>query len=471
MKHYRIIFCCLFFAILAIPLIGMLWYREPESTENKKLAEKPTIVREHKLNYKYLPELETYFSDHFAYRQELVTADAILMSHVFAQSSEQLAVVGTDDWLYLGATLDDYQGKKRMCERGIQNAATVISLMQEYVEGLGKTFVFASPPNKNTLYPEHMPYYYIRSKQPSNLERLLPVLQDRQCNYVDITSLFESREEVLYHKGDSHWDNRGAVLVADALLRQADMPHADLTQAEPEIRHDFEGDIDKILYPLARHPETEYDYAKYIDYSYQGTDDVTATVVETTGNPDVEKSLLCFRDSFGNTLLPFLADNFKTAKFCKAVPYQIDAMYTENRDVCIIELVERNLVNLVKFAPVMPAPLRTFAEETCSYQSDVVQYKKSEANGYYKFQGMLDAAYVEDTSPVYLRFCGEQDTYVVEAFPADEITEGTPSDYGYTAYIGKQAFTPGTYQVEVISHKDGRYYATIVDTNCIFEAE
>ena len=59
MKHYRIIFCCLFFAILAIPLIGMLWYREPESTENKKLAEKPAIVREHKLNYKYLPELET----------------------------------------------------------------------------------------------------------------------------------------------------------------------------------------------------------------------------------------------------------------------------------------------------------------------------------------------------------------------------------------------------------------------------
>ena len=133
--------------------------------------------------------------------------------------------------------------------------------------------------------------------------------------------------------------------------------------------------------------------------------------------------------------------------------------------------MERNLVNLVKFAPVMPAPLRAFAEETCSYRSDVVQYKKSEVNGYYKFQGMLDAAYVEDTSPVYLRFCGEQGTYVVEAFPADEMTDGTPSDYGYTAYIGKQAFPSGTYQVEAISCKDGRYYATVVDMNCIFESE
>ena len=157
MKIYRVIFCSLFFLILAVPLVGMLWYKEPESTENKTLAQKPQLVEEKTINYKYLSDLEAYFSDHFAYRQELVTADAVLMSRVFHQSSENLAIVGTDGWLYLRTTLDDFQGTNRMSDRGIRNVATVVSLMQEYVEEMGKTFVFTSSPNKNTLYPSRGP--------------------------------------------------------------------------------------------------------------------------------------------------------------------------------------------------------------------------------------------------------------------------------------------------------------------------
>lgn len=465
MKVYRVIFCSLFFLILAVPLVGMLWYREPESTENKTLAEMPQITEEGHVNYKYLSELEAYFSDHFAYRQELVTADAVLMSQVFQQSSEELAIVGTDGWLYLRTTLDDFQGTNRMSDRGIRNVATVVSLMQEYVEGMGKTFVFTSSPNKNTLYPEHMPYYYTQTDAPTNLQRTSTVMQELGCNYVDLYTLFEAQEDVLYHKGDSHWDNRGAALVQDALLKQAGVEHADLTRVQPLVREDFEGDIDKILYPLARHPETEYDYSPYFTYTYDETDDVTANTVTTTGRKENGKSLLCFRDSFGNSLLPFLAQEFDLAKFCKAIPYRLDAMYTENRDVCIVELVERNLVNLVKFAPVMPAPLRMFSEETIAYTSEAVTSTVSEVDGYYKIQGFADEKYVETDSPIYLRFSGDAGGFVVEAAPADELTTGTPSDYGFTAYIGQQAFPAGDYQMELITEQDGSYYSMLLENN------
>lgn len=467
MKAYRIIFCSLFFLILAVPLVGMLWYREPESTENKTLAEMPQLEEEGHVNYKYFSELEDYFSDHFAYRQELVTADAVLMSKVFQQSSEELAIVGTDDWLYLRTTLDDYQGTNRMSDRGIRNVATVVSLMQEYVEGMGKTFVFTSPANKNSLYPEHMPYYYTQTEEPTNLQRVSAVMQELGCNYVDLYALFESQQDVLYHKGDSHWDNRGAALVQDALLGQAGVEHADLTQVQPLERDDFEGDIDKILYPLARHPETEYDYSPYFTYTYDGTDDVTANTVTTVGRKGDGTSLLCFRDSFGNSLLPFLAQEFDSAKFGKAVPYRLDAMYTENRDVCIVELVERNLVNLVKFAPVMPAPLRAFSEEVQSYTSEAVTSTVSEVDGYYKIQGLADEKYVDTDSPLYLRFTGDGGSFVVEAAPADELTTGIPSDYGFTAYIGKQAFPAGTYQMELITEQDGSYYSMLLENICI----
>ena len=466
MKIYRVIFCSLFFLILAVPLVGMLWYKEPESTENKTLAQMPKLVEEKTINYKYLSDLEAYLSDHFAYRQELVTADAVLMSRVFHQSSENLAIVGTDGWLYLRTTLDDYQGTNRMSDRGIRNVATVVSLMQEYVEGMGKTFVFTSAPNKNTLYPAYMPYYYTQTDKTTNLQRVSMVMQELGCNYVDLYALFEAQTGVLYHKGDSHWDNRGAALVQDALLEQAGVEHTDLTQVEPQERDDFQGDIDKILYPLARHPEKEYDYSPYFTYSYDGTDDVTANVVTTTGTKGDGSRLLCFRDSFGNSLLPFLAQEFDFAKFGKAVPYRIDAMYTENRDVCIVELVERNLVNLVKFAPVMPAPLRAFSEDTRSYSSETVTSTVSEFDGYYKIQGFADETYVDTDSPIYLRFTGESGCFVIEAAPADELTTGTPSDYGFTAYIGKQAFPAGEYQMEMITEHDGSYYSVQLDNIC-----
>ena len=467
MKVYRVIFCSLFFLILAVPLVGMLWYEEPEATENKTLAEMPQLAEEGHVNYKYFSELEDYFSDHFAYRQELVTADAVLMSKVFQQSSEELAIVGTDSWLYLRTTLDDFQGTNRMSVRGIQNVATVVSLMQEYVEGMGKTFVFTSPPNKNSLYPEHMPYYYIQTTEPTNLQRVSAILQEKGCNYVDLYTLFDSQTDVFYHKGDSHWDNRGAAQVQDALLEKAGVEHADLTQVQPLVREDFEGDIDKILYPLARHPETEYDYSPYFTYTYDETDDVTANIVTTTSKKDNGKSLLCFRDSFGNSLLPFLAQEFDSAKFGKAIPYRLDAMYTENRDVCIVELVERNLVNLVKFAPVMPAPLRAFSEEAQSYTSETVTSTVSEVDGYYKIQGLADEKYVDIDSPIYLRFTSDDGCFVVEAAPADELTTGTPSDYGFTAYIGKQAFPAGDYQVELITEQDGSYYSMLLENICI----
>ncbi len=464
MKLYKIIYCALFFIILAIPLAGMLWYKEPEVTENKELAEPPGLLADGRVNIRFLSELDEYFSDHFAYRQELVTANAVIMGQMFAQSSEELAIVGKDDWLYLKVTLDDYQGTNRMSERGIDNVVTIIRLMQEYTESQGKKFVFAGAPNKNTLYPQYMPYYYTQSSDLRNLQRVTEKLSQSGVSYVDLEALFREQNDILYHAGDSHWDNRGAGMVQHELLNKVSVPHTDFTKLEADVRNDFQGDIDKILYPQNRHPETEYDYSRYLNYAYEGTSDVTATTVETRQEQGNGMRLLCFRDSFGNSLLPFLAQDFDYAKFSKAIPYRMDLMYKEGYDVCIVELVERNLVHLIKFAPVMPAPLRAFSEVTESCESDKTTYERTEFEEYSKYSGIADEAYIDDESPVYIRFSGEEAGYVVEAMPCDESSvSGTPSDYGYVAYIGMNAFPAGTYRVELITQKEGKYYSQVLE--------
>ena len=60
-----------------------------------------------------------------------------------------------------------------------------------------------------------------------------------------------------------------------------------------------------------------------------------------------------FRDSYGEAILPYMAECFDTATFSRAVPYGINGL---SDCTVVIEIVERNLGNLQKYAPLMPAP-------------------------------------------------------------------------------------------------------------------
>ncbi|MBQ9234022.1 MAG: hypothetical protein IJ167_08330 [Lachnospiraceae bacterium] len=110
MKFYKIIYITVFFIIISIPFIAMPFYKQHENTENKVLLEKPELIKDGKYNINYLSELKNWYEEHFAFRQEMVTANALLKGKVFGESSEDLAIVGEDGWLYLKVSIDDYQG-------------------------------------------------------------------------------------------------------------------------------------------------------------------------------------------------------------------------------------------------------------------------------------------------------------------------------------------------------------------------
>ena len=460
MRTDKIIFCILFFILIAVPTIGLLWYEEPEGTENKELATAPELMNDSgAFNALYLNELQDYYADHFAYRQEMVTSNAIISASVFAESSEPLAIVGNDGWLYLKASLGDYDGSRHMSARGLNNVAITLSLMQEYVEGQGKSFVFTCAPNKNTLYPENMPYYYTASDEPHDWELLIPYLDDRGVNYVDLLPLFRKQKECLYHKGDSHWNNKGAAMVFHELMTDIGYEHTDYTKLEASKVYDFEGDIDKILYPLNRHTEMEYDYSAHMNYRFEGEADVEAASVKTN-RADKTGRLLCLRDSFGNSLLQFFANEFNQATFVKSLPYHLD---DGNYDVCIFEIVERNLAYIKTFAPVFPAPLRSAEGEENRYESKDVCCEYKVSGDYYKIKGKVDKAYTSDDSYIYLRFRSENSEYIVEASPVFEPTKGSDEsqdevlneDYGFVAYVYTQAFVAGEYEIEVITKNEG----------------
>ena len=133
MKKYLIfIIACV--AVCLLPFAGMAVWPTTASTENKAMSEFPSLSDGGNLNLNFFKELEEYFNEHFAFRNELVYADAKIQTAAFHVSNVDTVVYGKDGWLYYSSTLDDYLGNHRMSERQIYNIVHNLSLVQQYVD-------------------------------------------------------------------------------------------------------------------------------------------------------------------------------------------------------------------------------------------------------------------------------------------------------------------------------------------------
>lgn len=362
-RGVMVVFLAVALVAVALPSVGMLWARTDATTENRELAPAPTLVSEDgSPNVNFLADAGDYFNDHFAYRNNLVALNAYLRAALGSPATDQV-VVGTDGWLYYAGTLNDYLGRSRLSERSLANIAHNLKLVQGYVESKGATFAFTIAPNKNTLYDQNMPFYYVRSPYPSNAERLVPLLEQAGVNYVNLFEVVPWQDETMYLKRDTHWDNRGALLAARAILQQLGRVDLLADMSSAEVRDDFVGDLQTMLYPDVNRTEPNYYYAGYhelegsddaVKWAYEEGADVTDNQVTTRGAG--QGNLLMFRDSFGNALLPFFAASFEKATFSKLVPYNLPALVKAEASAVVIERAERHLADLATDPPFLPNP-------------------------------------------------------------------------------------------------------------------
>ena len=243
MKKRYLIYIILVWVILMIPFAGMTFWPTTTTSENTELAKWPKWKEDGTWNQDYLEEAGEYFEDHFAFRQYFVTANALLKGNVFQTGATDQVIVGKDDWLYFGGTVNDYRGRNLLSEREMYNVIHNITLMQNHVQQNGSQFVLMVIPNKNTLYDEAMPYY-VKPGDTSNLERLTELLTERGVEFIDVKELFQNEEEVLYFHRDSHWNNKGAVLAYNALMEKLGREHETYLNVPYELEKSHVGDIE-----------------------------------------------------------------------------------------------------------------------------------------------------------------------------------------------------------------------------------
>lgn len=454
-KIAKIVYIILFLLIISFPCISMLWYEAPENVENRVLSQQPDIIKDKKLNINYFNQLSSYINDNFGYRQELVNSYAVIQEKLFNTSTQDIVIVGNDGWLYFNSTVNDYIGLDVATKRGVNNIYKTLSLIEEYVEGSESEFVLLIAPNKNSLYPENMPSNYLMSRNNSNISRLEDKLSN--LSYLDLFEVFNNESEVLYHKKDSHWNNMGAAIVQDELFSFLGKDHKSFRDVDYTNVNNYVGDLDEALHPLTDYFEKQIVFADDFTFSYIG-DNVKTTDYEIfSTNPTKKGSIIMFRDSFGNSLVPFVAEEFEEGYFTRNVPYRIDYVDKSNYDFCVLEIVERNLNVFQKIAPVMPAPLRTFEGDVYQYTSDKITIEEQPYENYIKLSGVLDKNYVGEDSNINVMLTSNSKQYVFEAFPVYEkdVVKVT-NDYGYVIYLDKEMIEADNYQVQILTKMDGK---------------
>lgn len=440
-KTGMILFVAACLAICLIPFACMTFARTDTRIGNEREVAFPSLTtKDNGFNTEILEELGSYFEQHFAFRPQLLSVDAEIQSNAFGVSNADTVIKGQNGWLYYNSTLDDYLGENTLSARGMWNLAHNISLMQDYVEKNDAKFLLMIPPNKNTLYGENMPYYdRYAVGTVRNRDLLQPALEKAGVAYLDLFSLFRDQEEVLYLKGDSHWNNKGALLVYNTALDQLQKDHDDYSDVPVVRKKETYGDLTTILYPTTAKPDWDYTYQYTQDYHYV-TD--TASVEDShieTANSQTSDRLLMYRDSFGNTLLPFFANAFETACFSKSIPYNlVNDVTLYQPDYVVVEKVERNLREFVETPAVLPAPeVKLHDSDAQELSGATVTAEICEANMlYYAFSGEVTTGVQEETQ-IYLRLtdaAGVTKTY--EAFT----TTSGDSDNGFLVYLPRSQF-------------------------------
>ncbi len=350
-----IAFC---FALCFVPLIGMMMGYEGKNLENRPLATMPKLVEDGSINLEFPGKLSEWFDDHFGYREELVT---LFHGTTIALAKDTIADnvdVGKDGMLFFTPAQNDYLRINLMTDDEIARAATSLRLQKEYVESLGASFVFTVAPNKSSVYPEYMHDYLNPTSKPNNRDMLEEALSLADVPYIDLQGRLMSAkapDTLLYHLEDTHWNDIGALVGYRAIMESVKPSSFNAyDDATFDYVSDYGGDLHNFVSPAVEGSNARPVFSIERVYETENQGPGRSFYVYTTRDTN-DDYLYMYRDSFADALIPYLSANMGRATYDTEFPYNYSSLQSDTPNAVVIELVERNIPNLIVKAPNLPA--------------------------------------------------------------------------------------------------------------------
>lgn len=313
-----------------------------------------------------------WLDKHFPFRGTLIRWHNYYSARIFgSMSGGSPVVVGRDGWLYLAKdrgrnVMDEHRAARPIPEDKMDAVAKVLKERQEWLAARGIAYLVAVAPNKETIYPEHLPSAYAQVGSLARIDQIVDHLSVRAgINVIDLrVPLLEAKQkERVYYFTDSHWNSVGAFVSYQALIRRLGKTFPALVPMKRENffleRYTFlGGDLSNMMglqdvmtedrmYLLPKHPYR----ARGVSIDYENPRFFQPPQASRVDDPRLPK-VVFFHDSFFWEIMPFVGEHFSRAVYVwvkpwrKSGPHVFDKALIEREkpDVVVEEIAERFLV-------------------------------------------------------------------------------------------------------------------------------
>ena len=333
-----------FTLILFLPMLDLFFDIQPVKNlfEKRVLVEVPVLPKTLKEAEKYPEDFENYFNDNYGFRKTLVSTNAEMMDKVFNESPDARVVLGKDGWLYF----DNYDSLLDATKR----AKISDDLIEKGVEGFADNwkklkaknidYLLVIAADKSLIYSEFLPKYIKNNISDDGEYRIDRFINALKAKYPDFpildlraTLLDAKKNEIIYHKTDTHWNRRGSHYAYLKIMKKLNI--------KPRLRSEFankedeyiKGDISDIVNSDAKN--LNYDLrAKFTPKAR-----MLLTIPESAKKLGADKfyrphfyvnrdsslpGLFVYHDSFFGDLFSFTSEHFANSFYVNEFPCNLD---------------------------------------------------------------------------------------------------------------------------------------------------
>ena len=204
-----------FILFLLLPVIVMTLGIDPQVRldEKRKLAPAPRM----RINRKFAKTVDRYLEDHFGGRRLLAKAALYYDRHIVGKPVIESVLLGEHGWLYYGTPqiLKKYMGADRLSSDQIENIARTVIEQYRFCQAHGIRYMLVVPPDKDTIYPEHLPEWIRGSRVATPLTQFMDYMRfQKNISMIDMSdNLVQVKSnKLLYWKTNTDWTRWGAFL-------------------------------------------------------------------------------------------------------------------------------------------------------------------------------------------------------------------------------------------------------------------
>ena len=382
---------------IGLPLFGFWFGWQPQSMiiDNRLPAPRPELSADFAALRSLPARFEAYFDDRFGFRRPLIRWNNLVTIVWLGGSPEarsrssgqgdgglrfdplsQRIVQGRDGWFYHfgDGTMRDHRGLDPFSPAQLLHWQRVLEQRRSWLAGRGIEYLFVAVPDKQSIYPEHLPTRIRRVRDQTRLDQLVAHLRAHSSvEVVDLRSalLPAKAEELVYEKTGTHWNAYGAYKAYTAILERL-APRFPALRPRPlsdfEIRKTIgaalpflwlTGVVDHYQEPLVellpRTPRAAVTIEQSRPPAGTGGFGYGSRLVRETDRPELPSAVV-LHDSFVPAgVEPLLSEHFRRVVYLWQNEFDVHGIAQERPDLVIEEKAERYLAT---HRPSNPAGLR-----------------------------------------------------------------------------------------------------------------